>query len=735
MPLLFGFHQLTLFPSSLFNKVQSLLSQYTGSGSTLIAQLLLALGTSSVGIGLLFRHLHGQRFGLTVAITSFVFSALTFDYLLMGWVYALVALSLLPLCLWAFIRGLEGNRALLLLSGVFFALSPVQSQAVIWYFLCLLAVAATHFFSQRNPWRAVKALAVVLLIFALGNAYWLPGLFLYPPSYVASSDIVNSAVSLGIMGHYQPLNTLRVWGSLYNFQFETIQTSAGLAVFSFFVPVLAIYGLLTARSPYKWAFALLMLSPIMLMFLGNNRGLLAAIPFANAFRDVPRFSVLALLGTSVLAGLGAGNLFQWTAARWGRFGQAGATTFLAIGLAGATYPWWSGEMTNWQATKGPDIRLRFKEFPESYFHLESRLADERLLQKAMYYPLGGTVSFRDDPRFTGAYQETQDIFAMYSPVPGVVAISDRKFGAIDRLMDRLAHDEPDRAQLNMLAESGVRLFIFRRNLLGPHPTPSASRVQEMVDNGEWTLWFEDREVVAYAAKRFKPTVFTVPVNKTDANSDAPTVEFRKLDSTLYRVRIHNVREPFTLVFNETHNIHWRLALANSAQPGIQSLALSANPDKSDGAARRSEVDAYLASGWLTLPASTAAKGLGAAENRSLGFVSAKNGGSIQNDNLPASAFLDVLKMPSVAEGSHTIANGFANGWTLDPSMVCKAPNACVREADGKLTMDMVIEFVPQRVFYIGGAVTLTTLFLLFGAGVFTLARWMRQHPMAAPVDA
>jgi len=77
----------------------------------------------------------------------------------------------------------------------------------------------------------------------------------------------------------------------------------------------------------------------------------------------------------------------------------------------------------------------------------------------------------------------------------------------------------------------------------------------------------------------------------------------------------------------------------------------------------------------------------------LGFVSTKNEGSIQNDNLPQPAFLDVMKMPSVAQDSHFIFNGFANGWMLDPAKVCKETNACVRRADGKLTMDLVIGFV------------------------------------------
>lgn len=718
---LWGFNQITLFPAVLFIEIILIGWKLYGNGPQIWATIcIFMICLSCVGIHLLVREFGGTRQGSVAACILFTLSALTFDYFVMGWIYALVALSLLPLCLWAFIRGLGENRVMLLLSGTIFALSPIQSQAMIWYFLCFLVVAVTYFSSQPNPWRAAKALAVVLLIFALGNAYWLPGLFLYPPSYVASSDIVSSAVSLGIMGHYRPLNTLRIWGSLFNFQFETIQISAGLAVFSFLAPVLAIIGLLTTRSPYKWGFVLLMLSPVMLMGLGNNRGLLAAIPFANTFRDVPRFSMLTLLGTSVLAGLGAGSIFQWAAAHWGRLGQACVATFLAIVLAGATYPWWSGEMTNWQATKGPDIRLRFKEFPESYFRLESRLAEERLLQKAMYYPLGGTVSFRDDPRFTGAFQETADFFSGLSPVPGIAVISDRKFGAIDALMERLAHDEPDRAQLKMLAESGVRLFIFRRNLLGPYPSPNASLVHEMVVvSGDWMPWFEDREVVAYATREFKPLVYTVPVRKDDANDDAPTVEFRKIDPTLYRVRIHDMSEPFILVFNETHNIHWRIALAPSP-PGSKSAVHSGLPWASaDGAATREDLRSYVKKGILTLPDALMAR-QGRADQHQLRFISQRNQGTIQNDNLPDLSLRELLAAPTVINFQHIIANGFANGWIIDPANVCSQSLSCQSDTSGNHTIDFLLEFVPQRVFYIGGMVTLATYSLLLLYGLYLL---------------
>lgn len=724
---LFGVQQITLSPSYLMGE---LLFMFSSPLIGVAIILFASLCASFLGIFLLLKGFGAKFEGSVIAFVLFSFSALSFNYLIMGWIYALVAVLLLPLSLWAFIRALNGSFVSLVLSGMLFSFSPIQSQAVIWYFISFLAVAGIFTVETRNVWQAGKTLFFALTIFVLVNAYWFPSLFLYPPSYIVSSDIVSSAVSLGIMGNYTPLNTLLAWGSLYNFQFETIQISSGLMLFSFLMPGLAIIGILTARTCYKWAFVFLIFSPAFLMFLGRHRGLLAAIPFANALRDLPRFSVLYLLGISLLAGLAVNQLVRWAYVRWGNRGRGGALILFFVGMLGAAYPWWSGEIINWQGTRGRDIRLRFKAFPQSWFRLESRLARECLNQKAVYYPIGGTVSFKTDPRFSGAFQEIQDSFLEFSPVPGPVGISDRHMGFSDSIFSDLASREPDRAQLQMLANSGVRLFIFRRNLTGPYPIPSAALVRKMLSDGEWSVWFEDNEVVAYAARRFKPTVFTASPGKVSVKSGSPTVEFRKLNPTLYRVRIHNAHEPFTLVLNETYNAYWRLGMGQAPWPGIPTYTTTPDFVGRDGEASQAEIEKYLASGWLTLPppGSTAPRGFGVAKTRSLGFVSAKIEGTIQNDNLPKPSFLNVLKMPSMAEDNHHVVNGFANGWMLDPAKVCKAPNACVHEGDGRLTMDLVIEFIPQRVFHIGGGVTLAALLLLIGAVGFSLAWRVRVYP-------
>jgi hypothetical protein len=59
--------------------------------------------------------------------------------------------------------------------------------------------------------------------------------------------------------------------------------------------------------------------------------------------------------------------------------------------------------------------------------------------------------------------------------------------------------------------------------------------------------------------------------------------------------------------------------------------------------------------------------------------------------------------------SHLKANGFMNMWYIDPAVVCqRQPHACQANSDGTYTMDMQLEFAPQRWFYAGLVVSSLT---------------------------
>ena len=686
-----GSYQINLFPSAFF--------------SWIITQVdfphLLLLLTAIVYFSLLslMKELGASPIAAVASFFLFVFSAVFFNYLIMGWLYVLVAISMLPLATLAYIKALRGSYPYLIVAGVLFALSPIQSQATVWFFIVFFALSAVSLINGVGLKRNVRVLGGVLLIFFFCNAYWLPGLFIFPPFYVANSDLVESTVSVGTFSNFSLVNAIRAWGSLFNFQFETVHIREGAGFFSFLLPLLAIVGIGWHKSKYKWAFALLMLFPMIILFLGMNRDLLAVIPFGNVFRDLSRFIVLNLFGSSILAGMGVNVILEGARQYWSTLGLRISSVVLFSGLVIAAHPWWSGALFDWEASRGRDIRLRFKEYPTSWFRLNERLGKERLEAKALFYPLGGTVSYLDDRRFRGAFQEASDNFANLAPVPGIVTINDRKFGVVNGLMTNLATEYPSQQQLESLAELGVRLFIFRHNIESPYPMPSEKLIMKMMASDRWDVWFEDDAVTVFAAREFKPNLYAV-YDSSSCTGEEAIVEYRRINPALFRLRVHNARCPFILILNETFSAYWRLASA----PEISSAEIKSVAQQSwfgiDLAASEDEIKEYISAGYLTIPL----------ERKEIAdkidYISRRNNGAIQNDNLPSPTLRELLCAHTVSSTKHSVVNRYVNAWYVQPESICPGHTNCGQNAGSTGTLDLIIEFIPQRVFLIGRWITL-----------------------------
>ena len=75
----------------------------------------------------------------------------------------------------------------------------------------------------------------------------------------------------------------------------------------------------------------------------------------------------------------------------------------------------------------------------------------------------------------------------------------------------------------------------------------------------------------------------------------------------------------------------------------------------------------------------------------------------------------------VPDAQHFKLDNFLNGWYVDPAKLCTAdPNyggltsleikdSCFRNPDGTYNINLIIEFSPQRYFYVGLIVSITTL--------------------------
>lgn len=96
------------------------------------------------------------------------------------------------------------------------------------------------------------------------------------------------------------------------------------------------------------------------------------------------------------------------------------------------------------------------------------------------------------------------------------------------------------------------------------------------------------------------------------------------------------------------------------------------------------------------------------------------------------------KPDRIANGAHYKLDGFLNAWYVDTDALCGSQALCTKNADGSYDLEMVIEFWPQRWFYLGLLISGSTLAGCLGYlgydGVRSLRRRYVARKERAPVS-
>jgi hypothetical protein len=138
----------------------------------------------------------------------------------------------------------------------------------------------------------------------------------------------------------------------------------------------------------------------------------------------------------------------------------------------------------------------------------------------------------------------------------------------------------------------------------------------------------------------------------------PKLEFTKINPVKYRVKVKESSEPFLLVFSESYHPGWKAYIQTTIN----------EPSTNDN------------------------------------FVSEEIAGTTQNDNLPKGKFYETYFKKSVPEENHLLVNGYANSWWIDPQ----------KDTNNKRDFEVILEFWPQRLFYLGLIISGFTFFCCFG---------------------
>jgi len=575
-----------------------------------------------------------------------------FNYIIMGWVFILLAMSLLPFMVLYFIKAAkEQNAKNIAILGLisFFA---VQAQFIVWVSLIWLALSFYLIKSKKDVLIYLKYFFLSLAIYLLVNSYWLLGMLFFPDPRVTSSDILTSDVSWGIVAHLHPINTIRLYGSLYNFQFETIINTLSPLIFqalSFLLPILAVLSLFIKKN-IKLVIALWSVGiiPFFLYILNFHREILLSIPFANVFRDFSRFTIISTFAYCVLAVISLNYLYLKNHKK--------LLIFIIAIWAVSVYPWWTNKITTWQDGVGQDIRLRTKIFPQEYLETENYLASLLEEVKVLYLPINGMADYYADPRFHSSYKETRDIFAQYSPLPGGLEISDRNLGFatdfVTRLKQNLATD-----LLKTIEPTNIKYIVVRTDMLIPNHQEILNQLDQAVENDLLSIHSTSANLVVYARNTTPPHLYA-----TSETATVPKLTFTRINPAKYRILVEEATEPYQLVFLEKFHPYWKIYLDSSI----------------------TNINRYYSNTIANYP---------------LEKVNESNHHNI----FFTSSLYDTWNKPTLADSSHAPIYGLANSWKITPQNV-----------NGQTTYQLILEFQPLKLTYLGlGASLLVLLSCLF----------------------
>lgn len=633
-----------------------------------------------------------------------------FNYVAMGWLFVLFSLGILPLSLMLFIKSVEQKKiSYSILSGVLYSLASIQSQSIVWYPLVFLCFIPYLVRDKKTLLDYAKSLFFVFIVFLGLNAFWyLPLLFGGGHASVLNTKLATSTISLGTWARLSVLNILRGWGSLFNEPYEaSIQNN--LVFLSFLLPLVAYSSIYVfTKNRLVISFILLSLVPISLFTLGPE--VIVKLPFSDVIRDIARFTVLSSFAYVVLLALVVNVMLDHQQKYIKIIG-----IIISILLVMNTYPFWLGELYGKQRLSY-DIRLRTYSIPTEYSEVEKLLAKETADLKVLYLPIAGELSTLDDQRFYGAFKGIRDIFASFSPKPGTIGLSDRVKGITSGFILKIAEqmNQQDLRHLSrLLALMNVKYIVIRKNLTHPayitgydiFKILKKTNGLRLVKAWKTVAFFENQDSLShlyipekilitnqdvnlistivsrenfkinsaiYFTSQNKRLKVLTQYNNTFFKTHNPFIEFKKINSTKYRVILHNVKNTFPLVFSEMYHSNWKLYPQELSKSNTQSKIKKLQYNK---------------------------------------LFDSSN--VIQNNSLSDGPIYETLFQKSFFENNHFIANGYSNSWLIEPEKLCYMSNSCHQNPDQSYEIEFVIEFFAQRFFYAGLGIGILTMIVSF----------------------
>lgn len=548
----FGEAGLGGFGFPFFQLINAVLAQIGFVGGAEIKSLsvfLVALG--GITTYSLARSFYLSKFSSFLSGLLFMTAPVVFNWLMFGWIYYLLAYDLFPLMILITKKFVETNQIrYALINGLILVVAASQPAFLLVYPTVGILFVLFESKGCLNVIRKGFTLTVISL------SVW----FLTALSFFTSYN--NTEVLSFYKGDYfgviqeqfrnfgNIINPIRLWGSTYNFQFETYFFH--WLIFFSFVPVIlaSLALLLRPRDKRVLFFFILYLFAFLAFIIYNNlQFFVFRLPFGGIFEAPSVFLVPASLGLAFLTGYFNQIISSSTKIKsilHVRSLKYISFFLLLLLIISVGSPWWSGQASG-EPIRGPTTKLNLYSIPSGFTEWTKAVpvGGEYFV---FYVSLSPILQIVNSTYFSQIYEGVNGgIFTEVNNLPYVSVSNSSLF--LDQLMGG------DSGLAERWGSFSIRYIVVYTDVESIY---NMNDILNRLSNQSGIVEVESLPgVVVFENKFAKPVVYT-----DDFNAN---VQILYHDPTLFKVK-GNSSTSFTITFNQVYSNGWRAWVNGAVLP-------------------------------------------------------------------------------------------------------------------------------------------------------------------------
>jgi hypothetical protein len=557
------------------------------------------LAVSLVALGGVTTYALARSFGLRffssfLSGLFFMTTAVVFDWLMFGWIFYILVYDLLPLFVLAIKKYLEYTKLrFALVCGLIFSIAMMQPATLLIY--PAVGLIFVLFEAKRSIRMVLRGLSV-LIIAAL---VWVATALSFFMSYLFSDALSFYQGDFFHIMHTQfkhfsdIANPIRLWGSTYNFQFETYFPQE-LVAFSFIPIILAITVFLLKPRDKRVRFCSVIYLFVFLSYLvyENLEFVVYNIPFGAIFEATSIFLIPGALGLALLMGYANEEIPRSIHQAYSKFEASGSSLSMAVRekyhniiniiynitrkdinifkiaknamttkvlsiifsmvllilLVLAGTPWWTGQASG-VPMSGLPTKLNLYQVPSSYTEWDEDVAagDGYFV---LYVPLGtsSNVKISDSSYFSKDFEGVNNgIFIEVNDLPymnGDETVT---------LLNDLTSGSFGLAQ--KWGSYSIKYVVVYTNTISKYDISDVLARLSAMDGFVEVLHLN--EVVVFENEYAKPIIYS--------DSSGATTHILYHDPTSYTVAV-NSSSPFLLTLNQAYSSDWVVSVNGAVLP-------------------------------------------------------------------------------------------------------------------------------------------------------------------------